>query len=228
MVRASRVLNRQLMVALATLRSVTKAWTSRWRAASPGSRCLRQERDSTLNSISAIPSASSGQGPANCRAWGCSGTPAAWQSAGPLALERSRTATPCGGCSDCPAPLAPLAPPGSPGRLRPPASASGRRSPAWCAAGSLLLAANPPRAHRPGTGCGSPPAGTPSPAAAAVRAGPAERAGSPPTIGWRSRRSRPPAFGGQRVRRTGPAHPPCWPRTRRSPWECTTPSSATA
>ena len=83
MVRASRVLNRQWLVALATLRSVTKAWTSRWRASWSGSRCFKQERDSTLNSISAIPSASSGQGPANCRAWGCSGTPAFLQSAGP-------------------------------------------------------------------------------------------------------------------------------------------------
>ena len=54
MVRASRVLKRQLMVALAVLRSVTRASTSLLRATSPESRCFRQERDSTLNSISAI------------------------------------------------------------------------------------------------------------------------------------------------------------------------------
>ena len=54
MVRASWVLKRQLMVAWAVLRSVTRAWTSRPRASSSGSRYLRQERDSTLNSISAI------------------------------------------------------------------------------------------------------------------------------------------------------------------------------
>ena len=49
MVRASRVLNRQLMVALAVLRSVTKASTSLLRASSPESRFFRQERDRTLN-----------------------------------------------------------------------------------------------------------------------------------------------------------------------------------
>ena len=54
MVRASRVLNRQLMVALAALRSVTRASTSLLRASSPESRCFRQERDRTLNSISAV------------------------------------------------------------------------------------------------------------------------------------------------------------------------------
>ena len=54
MVRASCVLNRQLMVAWAAFRSVTRAWTSLRRASYPGSRCLRQERDSTLNSISAM------------------------------------------------------------------------------------------------------------------------------------------------------------------------------
>ena len=54
MVRASRVLNRQLMVALAALRSRTSAWTSLPSASSSGSRYFRQQRDSTLNSISAI------------------------------------------------------------------------------------------------------------------------------------------------------------------------------
>ena len=54
MVRASRVLNRQLMVALAALRSVTRAPTSLLRVSSPESRCFRQERDRTLNSISAM------------------------------------------------------------------------------------------------------------------------------------------------------------------------------
>ena len=53
MVRASRVLSRQLMVDRAALRCATKAWTSRRSAVSSGSRCLRQERDNILNSISA-------------------------------------------------------------------------------------------------------------------------------------------------------------------------------
>ena len=54
MTLASWVLNLQLMEARATFRSVTRDWTSRRRASSSGSRCLRQERDSTLNSISAM------------------------------------------------------------------------------------------------------------------------------------------------------------------------------
>ena len=49
-----------------------------------------------------------------------------------------------------------------------------------------------------------------------------------PTTGSRSRQSRPPAVGSHTVRRTGPAGSPCWPRTRRSHWGCTIPSSATA
>ena len=54
MVLASWVLNLQLMVAWAVLRSDTKAWISRRRASSLGRRRPRQERASTLNSISAI------------------------------------------------------------------------------------------------------------------------------------------------------------------------------
>ena len=54
MVLASWVLNRQLMVAWAVLRSHTKAWIFRRRASSPGRRRRRQEGASTLNSISAI------------------------------------------------------------------------------------------------------------------------------------------------------------------------------
>ena len=60
----------------------------------------------------------------NSRAWGCSGTPAVSQSAGPPQPGKSRTAMPGGGCSDCPG--QPL-PPRLPGRLHPPASASGGR-----------------------------------------------------------------------------------------------------
>ena len=48
------VLNLQWMVAPAALRSLTRACTSRRSASSPGSRCFKQERDSTLNSISAM------------------------------------------------------------------------------------------------------------------------------------------------------------------------------
>ena len=54
MVRASWVLNRQLMVAWAVLRSHTKARISRRRASSLGRRRRRQVGASTLNSISAI------------------------------------------------------------------------------------------------------------------------------------------------------------------------------
>ena len=54
MALASWELNVQLMVAPAALRSATKAWTSRRSVSSSGSRCLRQQRDTTLNSISAI------------------------------------------------------------------------------------------------------------------------------------------------------------------------------
>ena len=119
-------------------------------------------------------------------------------------------------------------PPRPPGRLHPPASASGGRSPASCAARSLPPAANPPRAHRPRTGSGYPPSGTRSPAAAAVPAGESAGAGFRPTTGSRSRQSRPLAVPGHRVRRTNPARPPCGPRSPHSPWECTTPASATA
>ena len=54
MVRASLVVNLQLMVTRASFRSRTEALTTRWSDSSLGSRWLRQERDSTLNSISAI------------------------------------------------------------------------------------------------------------------------------------------------------------------------------
>ncbi len=52
--------------------------------------------------------------------------------------------------------------------------------------------------------------------------------GRRPATGWRSRRNRPLASEGRKVRCTGPGHPPYGPRTRRSPRECTTVSSATA
>ncbi len=83
----------------------------------------------------------------NQLAWGCSETPAVGRSAGLPGLERSRTRTPPGGCSDCPGPPAPPPPPG---RLRPPASASDGRSPAWSAAGSCR---QPASGSQPGTGC---------------------------------------------------------------------------
>ena len=44
----------KLIVTRASFRSCTEAPTSRWSDSSSGSRCLRQERTSTLNSISAI------------------------------------------------------------------------------------------------------------------------------------------------------------------------------
>ena len=52
------------------------------------------------------------------------------------------------------------------------------------------------------------------------------RDGSPLLLGGLVETER--AAWGHRVRRRGPARPPCRLRTRRSPWECTTPSSATA
>ena len=60
------------------------------------------------------------------------------------------------------------------------------------------------------------------------RLGRAARAGSRPATGLRSRQSRPPAALGHRARRTGPGRPPCGLRSRRLPGECTTPASATA
>ena len=54
MVLASWVLNRQLMVVRAALRARTRAWVPRRSACSSGSRCFRQQRDNTLNSISAM------------------------------------------------------------------------------------------------------------------------------------------------------------------------------
>ncbi|CAI8025117.1 hypothetical protein GBAR_LOCUS14542 [Geodia barretti] len=118
------------MVVRAAFRSCAEAPTSRWSDSSSGSRCLRQERDSTLNSISAPGLRRGRLCSANCRASACSGTPAVWQSAAPRLPGRSRTATPRGECSGCPIPPAP---PLSPGRLHPPASASAGRSPASCA-----------------------------------------------------------------------------------------------
>ena len=70
-------------------------------------------------------------------------------------------ACPCEG-RGCPVPPAPLGPLD---RLRPPANAFDGRSPASCAAGSPPPAASQPAAHRPGTDCACPPAGTRSPAA---------------------------------------------------------------
>ena len=64
------------------------------------------------------------------------------------------------GCSSCPATGGPL---GRRGRPGPTASASGGRSPRWCAAGSLPHGASPPGARRTGTGCGCPSSSTRSP-----------------------------------------------------------------
>ena len=130
-----------------------------------------------------------------------------------------------GECSSCPGRPGPPRPPDRP---RPPANASDGQSPPSCAVGSPPRAATRPAARRPRTGSVCPRADTRSSAAAEFRAGAAEMAGSQPTTGWRSRQSRPPAFAGHRVPRIGPAGPPCAPRSRRSPWGCTTPSSAKA
>ena len=54
MVRAFWVLNHQSVMDWAALRSRTKAWTCLPRVSWSGIRCLRQERDSRLNSISAM------------------------------------------------------------------------------------------------------------------------------------------------------------------------------
>ena len=164
MVRASWVLNLHWMVAWRALRSLTRAWTSRWSVSSSGSRCFKQERDSTLNSI---PPCST-----NFRAWGV-------VELQPLRIRRASGAGNVSyrdagrACSEpapypirgCPRPPAPR---GSPGKLRPPANASDGRSPPSCAAGSPPHDASPPAAHRPGTGCGRPPSGTRSPAAAGI------------------------------------------------------------
>ena len=61
----------------------------------------------------------------------------------------------------------------------------------------------------------SAPVRSPGGRAGSPRAGRAVPAGSRPATGWRSRQSRPTAAGGHMVRRKGPAHPPCGPRSRR-------------
>ena len=94
--------------------------------------------------------------------------------------------------------------------------------------GSPPRAATRPAARKPRTGSVCPRADTRSPDVTEAPAGSGELAGAPPTTGWRSRQSRPPAFAGHTVPRIGPALPPCAPRSRRSPWGCTTLSSATA
>ena len=53
-VLASWAVKRQLMIAWASLRSCSRARTSRQRLSSSGCRCPRQRREMTLNSISAI------------------------------------------------------------------------------------------------------------------------------------------------------------------------------
>ena len=68
--------------------------TCRHRDSSLETRFLRQPREKTLNSISAIFS--------QLPCWGCSGTPASWLCAVPPSLGKSGTETPCDGCSNCP------------------------------------------------------------------------------------------------------------------------------
>ena len=101
---ASLVVKRQLMLAAAALRSAS--WMAMFfcRASSPGLRPGGQARVSTLNSISAIPQASSGWDSANSRAWVCGGDPAAGRCTWPMGQESSRKARPSRACSGCPRP----------------------------------------------------------------------------------------------------------------------------
>ena len=74
LLRASWVENRQSMTDFASLRALSSAATSRRSSASSLIRRSRHALLKTLNSISAIPSASSGQDSASCRAWECNET----------------------------------------------------------------------------------------------------------------------------------------------------------
>ena len=226
MALAFRVLNCQLMVAPAALRSLTRAGTSRRSASSSGSRCLRQERDSTLNSISAMFS----QLPCLGVWWNSSRLatrPGLWRWKGLVQRRRAvgvqvvqhhshhrdigigfvhQLAHPVGEVLH-------RAPLGHRHMAPPRQGFAGQEQ----IAGPLppVLIVLPPRASRLGRH---------------------RRPRIGQQLGWRSRQSRPPASGGHRVRRTepapywirGPAPPPCGPRSRRSPWGCTTLSSATA
>ena len=124
----------------------------------------------------------------------------------------------------------------------PPASASAGRSPAWCVAGSPPHGATPPGVPRPGTDCvPSTPAG--HSVCRWVRHRPGSGIGAR-VLGQRacvevsSPFSRPLAFRGPEVgliskeysRRTGPLSTSSHsgPRSRRSPWGCTTLSFARA
>ena len=195
MVRASWVLSLQWMVAWAALRSLTRAWTSRWSVSSSGSRCFRQERDSTLNSIFRHVQPTSvlggvvelqpiGNPPGLCRR---------------ERLVQGRRTVRVQVVHDHPHHR------GLRISFVHQPNASDGRSPPSCDAGSPPRDASPPAAHRPGTGCGRPLSGTRSPAAAEFRAGEAEMAASRPTTGSRSRQSRPPGVGGHRVRHRDPA-----------------------
>ena len=217
--RASWVLNRQLIPTRAALRSRTNAWTSLPRASSSGSRCFRQQpgQHAELDFRHVQPTPVLG-GVVELQALGNPSGLGRWER-----LVQRRRAVGVEIVQDHPPP------PGSPDRLHPPASASGGRSPAWCAAGSPPPAATRPAARRPGTGCGCLPAGIRGPAAGEVQ-GPGRQRGP----GLRQQ------LGGglvkadhrtlgvirfgvqvQHVLHVGP-------RTRRSPWGCTTPASATA
>ena len=175
----SGCLNRQLMMDWAALRSRTRAWTSLPRVSWSGIRCLRQERDSTLNSISAIPSTSSGQDSTNCRAWACSGTPAVSairraSTAGEGLVQRRR-AVGVQVVQDHPYHWDLRI-----GFIHQPAHLMGEilhRAPL----GHRHLPPASLAARRPETGCGCPPAGTRSPAAGCVPAGVASAPGSRPS-----------------------------------------------
>ena len=191
---------------------------------------MRQRRDMTLNSISAIPSASSGR----IQPTAVLGCVVKFQPPRYAPRLRRRKGLVQGrlamgievvqthpdhrhigvGLVHQPAHLVGEVPGGAPLRYRPmppPELVEGR-----------------PGDRRSGTGCGCPRAGTRSPPAWVAPAAPVSAAGRRTATGWRSRRITPLASGYRRDRRRGQARPPCGPRSRRSPRECTTASSATA
>ena len=211
--RASWVLNRHLIPTRAALRSRTSAWTSLPSASSSGSRCFRQQRDSTLNSISAIFNQLPCRGVVELQPFRNPPGIGRWER-----LVQRRRAVGVEIVQDHPHHR-------DLDRLHPPASASGGRSPAWWPLGHRHL---PPPGQR--------------------LAGQEQIAGAFPPVfvvlpqgKSRPGRQRGPGLrqqlGGGLVKadhRTpyGSAYrsstSSMLARTRRSPWGCTTPASATA
>ena len=215
---ASWVLNRQLMVARAAFRSVTRAWTSRRRAGSFGDALLEagagQHAELDFRHIQPTPVLG---GVVELQPFGDPAGLGRWeglvQGSCPVGVQivqdHSHHRDLWIGLIHQPAHLAGEVLHGAPLRNLHVAPTGHRFAGQEQVSSALpaVLVVLPRRSPRLGWQRGT---------------------GGQPTTGSKSRQSRPPAAAGHRVGRTGPARPPCGPRTRRSPWGCTTPASATA